>query len=117
MDQNRRKFLKSSAVVAGGLLSTSSRDAFAQAKNASPATDQPKLEVAKAMTLAMLQTPTGLSLGVRAGNGDIIDVGGAERAFKLGAPGSTDQIIGGDYDAKALKATLDKARAAGRKYL
>src|SRR4051794_16468378 len=107
VDHNRRKFLKSSAagVVAGGLLSSGSRDAFAQAKSApAPAAAQPKPEVAKAMTLAMLQTPAGLSLGVRADN-DIIDIGAAERAFKLGAPGSTDQIISGDYDAKALKST------------
>jgi 2-keto-4-pentenoate hydratase/2-oxohepta-3-ene-1,7-dioic acid hydratase in catechol pathway len=119
VNQNRRKFLKSSAagVVAGGLLSSGSRDAFAQAKSApAPAAAQPKPEVAKAMTLAMLQTAAGLSLGVRADN-DIIDIGAAERAFKLGAPGSTDQIISGDYDAKALKTTIDKAKAAGRKYL
>src|SRR3954451_14362133 len=119
VDHNRRKFLKSSAagVVAGGLLSTGGRDAFARAKSApAPAAAQPKPEVAKAMTLAMLATPAGLSLGVRADN-DIIDIGAAERAFKLGGPVSTDQIISGDFDAKALKTTLDKAKAAGRKYL
>src|SRR6185295_3841924 len=77
---------------------------------------QPKLEVAKGMTLAMLQTPTGLSLGVRTGN-DIIDISAAERAFKLGAPASTDEVISGDYDASALKSTIDKAKAAGRTYL
>jgi len=69
------------------------------------------------MTLAMLQTPMGLSLGVRADKGDIIDIGSAERAFKLGAPVSTDEVISGDYDASALKSTIDKAKAAGRKYL
>jgi 2-keto-4-pentenoate hydratase/2-oxohepta-3-ene-1,7-dioic acid hydratase in catechol pathway len=119
VDNNRRKFLKSSAagVVAGGLLSTGSRNAFAQAKSArAPAAVQPKLEVAKGMTLAMLQTPMGLSLGVRTEK-DIIDIGAAERAFKLGAPVSTDQVISGDYDASALKSTIDKAKAAGRKYL
>jgi 2-keto-4-pentenoate hydratase/2-oxohepta-3-ene-1,7-dioic acid hydratase in catechol pathway len=118
VDNDRRKFLKSSAagVVAGGLLSTGTRDAFAQAKTA-PAAAQPKLEVARGMTLAMLQTPTGLSLGVRTDKQDIIDIGSAERAFKLGAPVSTDQVISGDYDASALKSTIDKAKAAGRKYL
>src|SRR5436305_12001996 len=116
VDQNRRKFLKSSAagVVAGGLLTNSTREALAQAKTAPAA--QPKLESAKNMTLAMLQTPSGLSLGVRADK-DIIDIGAAERAFKLGAPVSTDEIISGDYDAAALKSTIDKAKAAGRKYL
>jgi 2-keto-4-pentenoate hydratase/2-oxohepta-3-ene-1,7-dioic acid hydratase in catechol pathway len=115
VDNDRRKFLKSSAagMIAGGLLSTSSRDAFAQAKTAPAA---PKPEVAKNMTLAMLQTPMGPSLGVRTDK-DIIDIGAAERAFKLGAPVSTDQIISGDYDAKALKSIIDKAKAAGRKYL
>ena len=61
MDNNRRKFLKSSAagVVAGGLLSAGTRDAFAQAKSAAPTPGQPpKLEVTKNMTLAMLQTPS-----------------------------------------------------------
>jgi 2-keto-4-pentenoate hydratase/2-oxohepta-3-ene-1,7-dioic acid hydratase in catechol pathway len=115
VDNDRRKFLKSSAagMIAGGLLSTSSRDTFAQAKTA-PAAPEP--EVAKNMTLAMLQTPMGLSLGVRTDK-DIIDIGAAERAFKLGAPVSTDQLISGDYDASALKSTIDKAKAAGRKYL
>src|SRR4051794_38607848 len=105
VDQNRRKFLKSSAVVAGGLLSTG-RDAFAQAKMA-PAAAAPKPQAAKAMTLAMLQTSAGPSLGVRSDK-DIVDVGAAERAFKLGAPTSTDQVISGDYDEKALKSTIDK---------
>jgi len=109
VDQNRRKFLKSSAagIAAGGLLSSGAQDAFAQAKNAPP--QAPKLETAKGLTLAMLQTPAGFSLGVRAEKGDIIDVGAAERALKLGAPLSTDQIISGDYDAKALKSAIDKA--------
>jgi 2-keto-4-pentenoate hydratase/2-oxohepta-3-ene-1,7-dioic acid hydratase in catechol pathway len=120
VDNDRRKFLKSSAagVVAGGLLSTGARDAFAQAKTApaAPVAAQPKLEVASNMTLAMLQTPMGLSLGVRTDK-DIIDIGAAERAFKLGAPDSADQIISGDYDAAALKSTIEKARAMGREYL
>lgn len=117
VDQNRRKFLKSSAagIAAGGLLSSGAQDAFAQAKNAPP--QAPKLETPKGLTLAMLQTPAGFSLGVRAEKGDIIDVGAAERALKLGAPLSTDQIISGDYDAKALKSAIDKAKAAGRKFL
>lgn len=119
MDNDRRKFLKSSAagVVAGGLLSAGTRDAFAQAKSAAPAPGQPpKLEVTRNMTLAMLDTPNGLSLGVRTDKG-IVDVGAAEQAFKLGAPLSTDEVIGGDYNASALKATIDKAQAAGGKYL
>lgn len=120
MDNNRRKFLKSSAasVVAGGLLSAGTRDAFAQekgqAKSAAPAPGQPpKLEVTKNMTLAMLQTPNGLSLGVRTDKG-IVDVGAAEQAFKLGAPVSTDEVISGDYNASALKATVEKAKANGK---
>src|SRR5262245_56395941 len=119
MDNDRRKFLKSSAagVVAGGLLSTSARDAFAQANSAAPAPSQPpKLETTKNMTLAMLQTPTGLALGVRTDKG-IVNVSAAEEAFKLGAPLSTDEVISGEYNAAALKATIEKAEAAGDKYL
>ena len=118
MDRDRRKFLKSSAagVISGGLLSSGTSNAFAQAKSGPAPGAQPKPEVAKAMTFAMLQTSAGPSLGVRFDK-DIIDVGAAERAFKLGAPVSTDQVISGDYDAKALKSIIDKAKAAGRKYL
>src|ERR1051325_863285 len=68
------------------------------------------------MTFAMLQTPLGPALGVRADK-DIIDVGSAKRALKLGAPVSTGEVISGDYDAKALKPIIDKPKAAGRKYL
>jgi 2-keto-4-pentenoate hydratase/2-oxohepta-3-ene-1,7-dioic acid hydratase in catechol pathway len=119
MDNNRRKFLTASAagVVAGGLLATSARDAFAQAKaTPAPAAGQPKLQSTRNMTLAMLQTPNGLSLGVRTDKG-IIDVGAAAAAFKIDAPGSTDEVISGDYDAAALKSAIDKAKAAGGKYL
>lgn len=120
MDNDRRKFLKSSAagVVAGGLLSTGASDAFAQAKDKPTASPpgRPKLELTKNMTLAMLQTPMGLSLGIRTDKG-IIDVGSAEQAFKLGAPTSTDEVISGEYNAAALRTTIDKAKAAGGKYL
>lgn len=116
MDNNRRKFLKSSAagVVAGGLLSSGAREAFAQAKDAKPAAGQPpKLETAKNMTLAMLQTPNGLSLGVRTDKG-IVDVGAAEQVYKLGAPVSTDEVISGEYNAAALKSAVDKVKASGK---
>lgn len=116
MDNNRRKFLKSSAagVVAGGLLSAGTREAFAQAKEAKTAAGQPpKLETTKNMTLAMLQTPNGLSLGVRTDKG-IVDVGAAEQVYKLGAPVSTDEVISGEYNSAALKSTVDKAKASGK---
>ena len=124
MNNDRRKFLKSSAVgvVASGLLATgAAREAFAQAnsaqvKGATPAPGRPpKLEVTRNMTLAMLQTPAGLSLGVRTDKG-IVDVAAAEQAYKLGAPLSTDEVISGDYNAAALKTTVEKARTSG-KYL
>jgi len=124
MNNDRRKFLKSSAVgvVASGLLATgAAREAFAQAnsaqvKGAAPAPGRPpKLEVTRNMTLAMLQTPAGLSLGVRTDKG-IVDVAAAEQAYKLGAPLSTDEVISGDYNAAALKTTVEKARTSG-KYL
>lgn len=124
MDNNRRTFLKTSAagVVAGGLLSAETREAFAQAKTppksaAKSASDlAPKLETTRNMTLAMLQSPQGLSLGVRTDKG-IVDVGLAEQTLKLGAPTSTDEIISGDYDAAALKSVFEKARTVGGKYL
>jgi 2-keto-4-pentenoate hydratase/2-oxohepta-3-ene-1,7-dioic acid hydratase in catechol pathway len=121
MDDNRRNFLKSSAagVVAGGILTAGAKAAFAQdgAKSQpAPKTAPPGPQTISKMTLAMLQTPEGLSLGVRTDKG-IIDVGAAADAFKIDAPVSTDDIISGDYDAAALKSVLDKARAAGGKYL
>jgi 2-keto-4-pentenoate hydratase/2-oxohepta-3-ene-1,7-dioic acid hydratase in catechol pathway len=122
MDNERRKFLKTSAagVVAGGLLTAGADAARAQAKTApaKPAAtpDRAAPPAARAMTLAMLQTANGLSLGVRTDKG-IIDVGAAATAFKVDAPYSTDQIISGDYDPAALKSVIDKAKAAGGKYL
>jgi 2-keto-4-pentenoate hydratase/2-oxohepta-3-ene-1,7-dioic acid hydratase in catechol pathway len=120
MDNNRRKFLAASAagVVAGGLIAGHAREAFAQAKpTAAPASALPPLEPVKNMTLAMLQTSRGLSLGVRTDKG-IIDVGAAATAFKIDdAPESTDDIISHNYEPAALKAALDKAKAAGGKYL
>ncbi|MDB5621127.1 fumarylacetoacetate hydrolase family protein [Tardiphaga sp.] len=125
MDNQRRKFLTVTAasVVAGGMLAGTAREAFAQAKAAPaqpkaapPPPGQPKLEVARNMTLAMLQTPQGLSLGVRTDKG-IVNVSAAAEAFKLDAPASTDEVISGDYDAAALKGVIDKAKAAGGKYL
>jgi 2-keto-4-pentenoate hydratase/2-oxohepta-3-ene-1,7-dioic acid hydratase in catechol pathway len=126
MDNDRRKFLKSSAagVMAGGMLSAGASQAFAQAKSdgkmapVKGAADQaPKLQTTKNMTLAMLQTPQGPALGVRTDKGDIINVSAAAEAFKADVPGTTDEIIGGDYDAAALKSVIDKAKAAGGKYL
>jgi 2-keto-4-pentenoate hydratase/2-oxohepta-3-ene-1,7-dioic acid hydratase in catechol pathway len=123
MDDDRRKFLKSSAagVVAGGLLTAGAGAALAQAdkapaKAAAAAGQAAGPTATKAMTLAMLQTPNGLSLGVRTDKG-IVDVGAAATAFKIDAPDSTDQVIAGDYDAAALTSLLDKAKAAGSKYL
>ncbi len=118
MDKNRRNFLTSTAagVVAGGFVAGRAREAFAQAKDPAPAASpSPKAETATNMTLAMLQTPQGLSLGVRTDKG-IVDVGNANLDYKLGAPISTDQVISGDYNAAALQATIDKAKATG-KYL
>lgn len=117
MDDNRRKFLKSTAagVVAGGLISGTARDAFAQAAPAPKG--QPQMQAPpRNMTFTMLQGKDGPSLGVRTDKG-IIDIAAAEDAFKLGAPASTDEIISGDYDPAALKTTIDKASAAGGKYL
>jgi len=125
MDNQRRKFLAASAasVVAGGLLAGTARDALAQAgkapaqpKPAAAPAGQPKLEIARSMTLAMLQTPQGLALGVRTDKG-IVNVSAAAEAFKLDAPATTDEVISGDYDATALKTALDKAKAAGGKFL
>jgi 2-keto-4-pentenoate hydratase/2-oxohepta-3-ene-1,7-dioic acid hydratase in catechol pathway len=117
MDNNRRKFLAASAagVVAGGLLA---RNAAAQTRPAAaPARGLPLLEPVRNMTLAMLQTSRGPSLGIRTDKG-IIDVGAAAEAFKIDdAPDSTDDIISRDYEPAALKAVLDKAKAAGGKYL
>ncbi|RTL50902.1 MAG: twin-arginine translocation signal domain-containing protein [Bradyrhizobiaceae bacterium] len=117
MDDNRRNFLKSTAAgaVAGGLLPGMARSAFAQA--AGGAKGPPQMTASpKNMTFTMLQGETGASLGVRTDKG-IIDIAAAEDAFKLGAPASTDEIIAGDYDPAALKSTIDKAVAAGGKYL
>jgi 2-keto-4-pentenoate hydratase/2-oxohepta-3-ene-1,7-dioic acid hydratase in catechol pathway len=120
MDDDRRTFLKSTAagVIAGGLLAGKAGDALAQDKTPAAAPKgQPQMTPApKNMTFTMLDGPNGASLGVRTPKG-IVDVGAAAEAFKIDAPATTDDIISGDYDSAALKAAIDKATAAGGKYI
>ena len=61
------------------------------------------------MKLAMLRTSSGLSLAVKTDNG-VIDVGAADKALKLGAPATTDDLI--RNGASALKTAIAKAEAS-----
>jgi 2-keto-4-pentenoate hydratase/2-oxohepta-3-ene-1,7-dioic acid hydratase in catechol pathway len=120
MNDDRRTFLKSTAagVIAGGILAGKAGDALAQDKAPVPAPkgQSQMTPTPKNMTFTMLDGPNGLSLGVRTDKG-IVDVGAAGEAFKIDVPATTDDIIGGDYDAAALKTAIDKANAAGGKYI
>ncbi|MBY0382468.1 MAG: fumarylacetoacetate hydrolase family protein [Xanthobacteraceae bacterium] len=120
MNDDRRTFLKSTAagVIAGGILAGKAGEALAQDKTPAAAAkgSNQMTPAPKNMTFTMLDGPDGLSLGVRTDKG-IVDVGAAAAAFKIDAPTTTDDIISGDYDAAALKTAVDKATAAGGKYL
>jgi len=120
MNDDRRTFLKSTAVgvIAGGILAGKAGEALAQDKApaAAPKGSDQMTPAPKNMTFTMLDGPDGLSLGVRTEKG-IVDVGAAAAAFKIDAPATTDDIIAGDYNAAALKNAIDKATAAGGKYI
>jgi 2-keto-4-pentenoate hydratase/2-oxohepta-3-ene-1,7-dioic acid hydratase in catechol pathway len=120
MNDDRRTFLKSTAagVIAGGILAGKAGEALAQDKApaAAPKGSNQMTAAPKNMTFTMLDGPDGLSLGVRTDKG-IVDIGAAAAAFKIDAPTTTDDIISGDYNAGALKTAIDKATAAGGKYV
>lgn len=113
MDQDRRTFLKTTAVVgaaavtgAATLARTTPATAQAQSMPEGAARELPKI-----MTFATLQRGNGFGLGLRTPRG-ILDVAAAESVFKLNAPTTIDAVLRGPGDIAALRQLVDKAAAS-----
>jgi 2-keto-4-pentenoate hydratase/2-oxohepta-3-ene-1,7-dioic acid hydratase in catechol pathway len=111
MKQNRRKFLKTTALVgaaaaAGASVITAPVPALAQR------TQAPAGEMPRGLTFATLIDAAGShGLGVRTDRG-VLDVRAAEAEFKEGVPTTIDAVFKGQGDAGGLKRLIDKARAS-----
>ena len=114
MDQDRRTFLKSTALAgaaaAGATLVAGSAPALAQTTAATAAAEMPK-----GFTFATLAHSGTHTLGVRTDRG-ILDVAAAEAQFKEKAPTTIDAVFKGEGDVAGLKRLIEKARAGGERF-
>jgi 2-keto-4-pentenoate hydratase/2-oxohepta-3-ene-1,7-dioic acid hydratase in catechol pathway len=108
MDQDRRTFLKTSALIgaaaAGAGVLTDATPAAAQTA-AHPA------ELPKGFTFATLAHNGANTLGVRTERG-VLDVAAAEVRFKENAPITIDAVFRGHGDIAGLKRLIEKAGAS-----
>jgi 2-keto-4-pentenoate hydratase/2-oxohepta-3-ene-1,7-dioic acid hydratase in catechol pathway len=116
MKTERRKFLKQ-AGVAGAVMATGSAVSFKPGE-AAAATAGPTLRLGgampKGMMLLTMRTGERYTLGIKTEKG-ILDVAAAARAYKSGAPTTTDALFaGGDQGLTALR---DQALARNGKGL
>jgi 2-keto-4-pentenoate hydratase/2-oxohepta-3-ene-1,7-dioic acid hydratase in catechol pathway len=112
MQQDRRKFLKTTGIAgaaalsgAGALSGLAPSAARAAAKAGEPA------ELPKGMTFATLRRADGYGLGLRTERG-ILDVVAAEKEFGTGAPTTITAVFKGEGDVAALRRLVDSAKAS-----
>jgi 2-keto-4-pentenoate hydratase/2-oxohepta-3-ene-1,7-dioic acid hydratase in catechol pathway len=108
MDQDRRTFLKTSALVgaaAGANAVAGAAPALAQTAGT------PSAETPKGFTFATLSHSGANTLGVRTDRG-ILDVAAAEVRFKENAPITIDAVFRGRGDIGGLRRLIEKARAS-----
>jgi 2-keto-4-pentenoate hydratase/2-oxohepta-3-ene-1,7-dioic acid hydratase in catechol pathway len=115
-NNDRRTFLKQ-AGMAGAVLASAGAAALRPGDAAAATAGvTPKAPTAmpKGMTLLTMRTGDRYTLGIKTGKG-ILDVAAAAKAFKSGAPVTTDALFaGGDQGLTALR---DRALASGGKGL
>jgi 2-keto-4-pentenoate hydratase/2-oxohepta-3-ene-1,7-dioic acid hydratase in catechol pathway len=111
MNQNRRTFLKTTALVGAAAASASALATPAVAQRAATPTSGKQL-LPKSLVLATLRRPSGYSLGVRTERG-ILDVALAEENLRENAPTTIDALFKGEGDANGLKRLLDRVNAGG----
>ena len=114
MKTERRKFLKQ-AGLAGAMIATASAVSL-KAGEAGAVTAGPSLKLSggmpKGMTLLTMRTGDHYTLGIKTEKG-ILDVAAAAKAYKSGAPTTTDALFaGGDQGLGALR---DRALAGNAK--
>src|SRR5262247_2463781 len=109
MSQNRRTFLKTTALAGAAAAGAGlAAPALAQ-RTAAPTTGAQQLP--RDLTLATLRRAGGYGLGVRSERG-ILDVTAAEQEFRENAPTTIEALLRGERDANSLKRLLDKASAS-----
>jgi 2-keto-4-pentenoate hydratase/2-oxohepta-3-ene-1,7-dioic acid hydratase in catechol pathway len=114
MKQDRRSFLKTTALVGAGAVSgavPAAVPATAQAQ----AAREPR-ELPKNFTFCTLKRDTGYGLGVRTDRG-ILDVAAAEADFREGAPTSITAVFRGEGHMAGLRRLADKARGSDRYFV
>jgi 2-keto-4-pentenoate hydratase/2-oxohepta-3-ene-1,7-dioic acid hydratase in catechol pathway len=109
MEQDRRTFLKTTAVAgaaaaAGATLSVPARAQGAAATAADGA-------MPREFVFATLRRPQGYGLGIRTDRG-VLDVAAAEQQFHENAPTTIDAVLKGQGDLAGLRRLLEKARAS-----
>ena len=109
MDQDRRTFLKTTALA--GAAAVAGVSTSIQAQTASTAAAQPQA-MPKGMTFATLKRADGYGLGIRTERG-IFDVAVAESHFSEHAPTTIDDVFKGRGDIDGLKRLIAKAAASG----
>jgi len=109
MSQNRRTFLRTTALAGAAAAGAGlAAPALAQ-RTAAPTTGAQQLP--RDLTLATLRRAGGYGLGLRSERG-ILDVTAAEQEFRENAPITIEALLRGERDANSLKRLLDKASAS-----
>src|SRR5262247_3196023 len=109
MSQNRRTFLRTTALAGAAAAGAGlAAPALAQ-RTAAPTTGAQQLP--RDLTLATLRRAGGYGLGVRSERG-ILDVTAAEQEFRENGPTTIEALLRGERDANSLKRLLDKASAS-----
>ncbi|HKA70292.1 MAG TPA: twin-arginine translocation signal domain-containing protein, partial [Xanthobacteraceae bacterium] len=100
MSQNRRTFLRTTALAGAAAAGAGlAAPALAQ-RTAAPTTGAQQLP--RDLTLATLRRAGGYGLGVRSERG-ILDVTAAEQEFRENAPTTIEALLRGERDANSLK--------------
>jgi 2-keto-4-pentenoate hydratase/2-oxohepta-3-ene-1,7-dioic acid hydratase in catechol pathway len=110
MDQDRRTFLKTSALAGAATVTGAATLPVAPAAAQNLALGEPR-EMARGLTLATLRKASGYSLGLRTDRG-ILDVAAAEADFRENAPTTITAVLNGQGDAAGLRRLNAKARAS-----
>lgn len=109
MDQDRRTFLKTSALI--GAAAATGAGALTDATTAAAQATARPAELPKGFTFATLAHNGANTLGLRTERG-VLDVAAAEVRFKENAPITIDAVFRGQGDIAGLKRLIEKAGAS-----
>ena len=111
MIQNRRNFLKSTALAGAAAAATTLLTRATPAEAQAGAAMGGSKDLPKGMTFATLRIGGRSSLGLRTPQG-ILNVAAAEQAFKEKAPTTIDAVLKGRGDISGLQRLVAKAQAS-----